>query len=215
MPFQLRTGKALAQSRHTLTLGFKKPARRMFKLPDEAASAARPNEISFELSEPGVIWIDFLAKQPGASMDLGPASLTFRYGDSFDIANELQGYERLLHDTMLGDHTLFTSADGIERLWEVSTPLLEQPPERASLRPRFVGPRSDRPARRPAPLAPALRRAPLAMADGVARVVRRGRPRGWHHHIIVHPNDNRRHEANSSVRSGGLQMAALKERRNA
>ena len=128
VPFQLRTGKALAQSRHTLTLGFKKPARRMFKLPDDAASAARPNEISFELSEPGVIWIDFLAKQPGASMDLGPASLTFRYGDSFDIANELEGYERLLHDTMLGDHTLFTSADGIERLWEVSTPLLEQPP---------------------------------------------------------------------------------------
>ena len=35
-------------------------------------------------------------------MDLGPASLTFRYGDSVDIANELEGYERLLHDTMLG-----------------------------------------------------------------------------------------------------------------
>jgi glucose-6-phosphate 1-dehydrogenase len=76
-----------------------------------------------------VIWIDFLAKQPGASMDLGPATLTFRYGDSFQIANELQGYERLLHDTMLGDHTLFTSADGIERLWEVATPLLDRPPK--------------------------------------------------------------------------------------
>lgn len=75
-----------------------------------------------------MIWIDFLAKQPGASMDLGVASLTFRYGDSFNIANELEGYERLLHDAMLADHTLFTSADGIERLWEISTPLLEQPP---------------------------------------------------------------------------------------
>jgi hypothetical protein len=30
---------------------------------------------------------------------------------------------------MHGDHTLFTSADGIERLWEVATPLLERPPE--------------------------------------------------------------------------------------
>jgi len=128
VPFQLRTGKALAYSRHTVTLGFKQPARRMFKLPDDASSAARANEISFELSEPGVIWVDFLAKQPGARMDLGHASLTFRYGDSFDVANELEGYERLLHDAMLGDHTLFTSADGIERLWEVSTLLLEQPP---------------------------------------------------------------------------------------
>jgi glucose-6-phosphate 1-dehydrogenase len=29
---------------------------------------------------------------------------------------------------MCGDHTLFNSAEGIERLWEVSTPLLESPP---------------------------------------------------------------------------------------
>jgi len=140
VPFQLRTGKALAQSRHTLTLGFKRPARRMFTLPDDEPSAARPNEISFELSEPGVIWIDFLAKQPGAKMNLGAASLTFRYGDSFDIANELQGYERLLHDTMLGDHTLFTSAHGIERLWEVVAPLLEQPPEARPYLPGSWGP---------------------------------------------------------------------------
>ncbi len=59
VPFQLRTGKALAESRHTVTLGFKEPARRMFKLPDDASAAARPNEISFELSEPGAISIDF------------------------------------------------------------------------------------------------------------------------------------------------------------
>jgi len=128
VPFQLRTGKALAESRHSVTLGFKQPARPMFPLPDDASAVARSNEISFELSEPGVIWIDFLAKQPGASMDLGAAALTFRYRDSFTVANELEGYERLLHDAMLGDHTLFTSAEGIERLWEVSTPLLEQPP---------------------------------------------------------------------------------------
>jgi glucose-6-phosphate 1-dehydrogenase len=140
VPFQLRTGKALAQSRHTFTLGFKRPARRMFKRPEDASSSARPNEISFELSEPGVIWIDFLAKRPGATMDLGAASLTFRYRDSFDIANELEGYERLLHDTMLGDHTLFTSAHGVERLWEVSAPLLEQPPNASAYTPGSWGP---------------------------------------------------------------------------
>lgn len=44
------------------------------------------------------------------------ADLTFHYRDSFDVANDLEGYERLLHDCMLGDHTLFTRADGIERL---------------------------------------------------------------------------------------------------
>jgi glucose-6-phosphate 1-dehydrogenase len=127
VPFYLRTGKAMAASRHTITLGFKEPARDMF---DSLRSrgVARPNELTFELSDPGVIWVDFLAKTPGAATTLGPASLTFRYGDSFDVANDLEAYERLLHDAMLGDHTLFTRADGIERLWEVSAPVLERPP---------------------------------------------------------------------------------------
>ena len=40
----------------------------------------------------------------------------------------LEAYERLIHDAMVGDHTLFNTAEGIERLWEVSTPLLEDPP---------------------------------------------------------------------------------------
>ena len=32
----------------------------------------------------------------------------------------LEAYERLIHDAMSGDHTLFTTAEGIERLWELS-----------------------------------------------------------------------------------------------
>jgi glucose-6-phosphate 1-dehydrogenase len=40
----------------------------------------------------------------------------------------LEAYERLIHDAMTGDRTLFTTAEGVERLWEVSAPLLEHPP---------------------------------------------------------------------------------------
>jgi glucose-6-phosphate 1-dehydrogenase len=54
--------------------------------------------------------------------------MTFKYGESFCSAVGLEAYQRLLHDAMIGDHTLFTRADGIERLWEVSTPLLQKPP---------------------------------------------------------------------------------------
>ncbi len=141
VPFQLRTGKAMAESRHTVTLGFKEPARGMFEhVAETSVARTRPNELTFELSDPGVIWVDFLAKKPGAKMALGAASLTFRYADSFDIANELEAYERLIHDCMLGDHTLFTRADGIERLWEVATPLLERPPEPEPYPPGSWGP---------------------------------------------------------------------------
>jgi glucose-6-phosphate 1-dehydrogenase len=36
-------------------------------------------------------------------------------------------YERLILDAMRGDHTLFTTAEGIEGLWEKATPLLDAP----------------------------------------------------------------------------------------
>lgn len=39
----------------------------------------------------------------------------------------LEAYERLIYDAVRGDHTLFTSAEGIERLWE-SRPLIDNPP---------------------------------------------------------------------------------------
>jgi glucose-6-phosphate 1-dehydrogenase len=29
---------------------------------------------------------------------------------------------------MIGDQSLFTRSDGVERVWEISTPLLEHPP---------------------------------------------------------------------------------------
>jgi glucose-6-phosphate 1-dehydrogenase len=132
VPIYLRTGKAMAATRRAVTLGFKEPIHDMFNRPSNSGvRTPRPNELTFELSDPGVIWVDFLAKEPGTTTALGPASLTFRYGESFDTANDLEAYERLLHDTMLGDHTLFTRADGIERLWEISTPLLERPPRPA------------------------------------------------------------------------------------
>jgi glucose-6-phosphate 1-dehydrogenase len=40
----------------------------------------------------------------------------------------LEAYERLIHDAMRGDHTLFNSAEGIERLWDLSRPVLADPP---------------------------------------------------------------------------------------
>lgn len=58
----------------------------MFARAEAAAAAAHPNELTFELSDPGTIWVDSLAKEPGPSMKLGAASLTSRHGDSFDVA---------------------------------------------------------------------------------------------------------------------------------
>jgi glucose-6-phosphate 1-dehydrogenase len=88
----------------------------------------RVNEIVIDFADPGSITVEFMAKVPGPDMSLGETSMTFRYADSFAQANALEGYERLILLAMLGDQSLFTRADGIERIWEISEPLLTSPP---------------------------------------------------------------------------------------
>ena len=74
------------------------------------------------------------------TMSLAPAPFSFRYEDTFRIANQLEAYERLIHDALVGDRTLFTRADGIERLWDVSAPVLSEPPASHSYEPGSWGP---------------------------------------------------------------------------
>ena len=130
VPFYLRSGKRMAQSKHVLTVAFKQPPRRMFPLDcEQIAEPLGHDHLSFELGDPGSISASFLAKVPGPRIRLGEAHMHFSYGDSFG-GNEaaLDPYERLIHDVMLGDRTLFTSSDAIERLWEISEPVLTEPP---------------------------------------------------------------------------------------
>jgi glucose-6-phosphate 1-dehydrogenase len=122
VPFFLRTGKALAQGRRVITLVFHKPEHDLF------GGDHRPAALSFEIAEPGGLTLHMLAKEPGPEMVLGRAPLQFRYKTAKGERNELEAYQRLLHDAMTGDRTLFTRARGIERLWEVAQPLLVAPP---------------------------------------------------------------------------------------
>ena len=74
-------------------------------------------------------------------MELGTAHMRFNYSDSFGGAGRaLDAYERLIHDVMVGDRTLFTSSDAIERLWQISEPVLEQPAPAVAYEPGSWGP---------------------------------------------------------------------------
>ena len=73
-------------------------------------------------------------------MRLDKQSLQFALHETGRHADLLEAYERLIYDAMSGDHTLFTSAEGIERLWERSKPLLENPPPVRPYQPGSWGP---------------------------------------------------------------------------
>ena len=142
VPFCLRTGKSLGASRQVVTLGFRQPPMRMFPVDVAGAPGGRGNELVIDFQDPGSITAQFLAKEPGPQLRIAPAHMTFRYADSFNAANDLEGYERLILDAMLGDQALFTRSDGIERLWEISMPLLDHPPAVEPYQPGSWGPDS-------------------------------------------------------------------------
>jgi glucose-6-phosphate 1-dehydrogenase len=139
VPFLLRSGKAMESSRQVITVGLREPTLRMFDL--DRHSHSRPgNELVIDFSDPGSVTANFLAKEPGPDMRLGSASMVFKYDDSFNAANDLEGYERLILEAMLGDQAMFTRSDGIERLWEISAPLIDNPPLPESYVPGSWGP---------------------------------------------------------------------------
>jgi glucose-6-phosphate 1-dehydrogenase len=142
VPFYLRSGKRLAESRHLLTIAYKQPPRRMFPLDcDQIVEAFGHDHLTFELGDPGSISASFLAKVPGPTIELGEAHMRFSYADTFGgVESALDAYERLIHDVMVSDRTLFTSSDAIERLWEISEPVLGQPPPTLPYEPGSWGP---------------------------------------------------------------------------
>ena len=127
VPFFLRTGKRLGEQRRLLTIAFREPPRQMFRAARAFVEDYGPDHISFDRGNPGGIITSFLAKVPGPQMRLGQARMEFSYEGSFGTQG-LEPYERLMYDAMLGDRTLFTTAEGIENLWATSSDLLRDPP---------------------------------------------------------------------------------------
>jgi len=126
VPFYLRTGKRLAEGQRIISIAFREPPRSMFPA-DSGVGAQGPDHLTFDLADASKMSLSFYGKRPGPGMRLDKLSLQFALHDTSHIGDVLEAYERLILDAMRGDHTLFTTAEGIERLWEVSTLLLASP----------------------------------------------------------------------------------------
>jgi len=127
VPFYLRTGKRLAEGQRIISIAFREPPKSMFPA-NSGVGAQGPDHLTFDLADASKMSLSFYGKRPGPGMRLDKLSLQFAMHDTGLIGDVLEAYERLILDAMRGDRTLFTTAEGIERLWQVSTPLLEAPP---------------------------------------------------------------------------------------
>ena len=141
VPFFLRTGKMMAEGQRIISIAFREPPKSMFPI-GSGIGAQGPDHLTFDLADASKMSLSFYGKRPGPGMRLDKLSLQFAMHDTGMVGEVLEAYERLILDAMRGDHTLFNTAEGIERLWEISTPLLENPPPVRLYPPGGWGPKS-------------------------------------------------------------------------
>jgi glucose-6-phosphate 1-dehydrogenase len=139
VPFYLRTGKRMAEGARIISIAFHEPPQSMFPA-GSGIGEFGPDHLTFDLDESSRLSLSFYGKRPGPLMTLDKLSMQFSIAEMEHRGDTLEAYERLIRDAMSGDHTLFTNSEGIERLWEVSTPLLEDPPELLLYAPGSWGP---------------------------------------------------------------------------
>jgi glucose-6-phosphate 1-dehydrogenase len=139
VPFYLRTGKRMAEGARVISIAFREPPKSMFPV-GSGVGAHGPDHLTFDLADASRLSLSFYGKRPGPGMRLDKQSLQFSLHETGRTADLLEAYERLIYDAMSGDHTLFSSAEGIESLWERSKPLLEHPPPVRPYAPGSWGP---------------------------------------------------------------------------
>ncbi len=99
-----------------------------------------PDHLTFDLADQSRMSLSFYGKKPGPGMKLDKLSMQFAMHDTGQSQAVLEAYERLILDALRGDHTLFTTAAGIETVWDLATPMLDDPPPVRVYQPGTWGP---------------------------------------------------------------------------
>jgi len=134
VPFFIRAGKALGARATEFRLIFRRPPRLAFLDEPKPLDA---NHLIFRIDPDPALRIVLLSKdtQGRASRDVCM---------DMDFAHELgmppEPYERLIHDALVGDRSLFTREDAVEETWRILQPLVDNPPPPMPYKPGSWGP---------------------------------------------------------------------------
>ena len=120
VPFYVRTGKALASRVTEIAVQFRRAPLALFGR--AGAPEIDPNVLAIRVQPDEGILLRFGAKVPGPGLNIRSVNMDFRYGSSFAVDSP-DAYETLLLDCMIGDSTLFTRDDEVERAWEILDPI--------------------------------------------------------------------------------------------
>ena len=121
VPFYIRTGKRLPTRVTEVVIHFKPTPHFLFSQNDVCQSC---NQLVIRIQPDEGILLKFGMKTPGAGFDVQNVNTDFHYSDLSNLRIP-SAYERLLHDTMKGDSTLFARTEEVLESWKFLTPVIE------------------------------------------------------------------------------------------
>lgn len=114
VPFYIRTGKRIKERTAEINIIYKKPSDKLFK----KGFKLENNILTVRVQPDEGISFKFNSKVPGNKIIIDSVDMDYCHECKFGPGSA-EAYERLLHDVMQGDQTLFTRWDEVENAWSI------------------------------------------------------------------------------------------------
>lgn len=121
VPFFARTGKRLPTRVTELVVHFQGTPHHIFSNTERSTTH---NQLIIRIQPDEGLLLKFGMKLPGGGYNVQDVNMDFHYSDLSDVYLPV-AYERLLHDCMLGDSTLYARGDAVESAWRFVDPVLK------------------------------------------------------------------------------------------
>ena len=116
VPFYIRAGKCLPVTCTEILVRLRRPPA-VFPSP-----GMKPNHVRFRISPEVTSAFGVMVKCEGDELTGAPMEMVANHGAR---PEEMDAYERVLHDAMIGDATLFAREDYVEEAWRIVDPAIK------------------------------------------------------------------------------------------
>jgi len=132
VPFYIRAGKSLAVTSTEIVCRLRKPPATL------SADMLKSNHLRFRISPDVAIAMGMTVMAPGETLAAQPVEMVANQEPN---AQDMDAYERVLGDAIVGDATLFAREDYVEEAWRIVDPLLATTTPVYSYEPGTWGPK--------------------------------------------------------------------------
>ena len=121
VPFILEAGKAMHKKSTKIIITFREPEPCFC----DGENHMQNNKVIFDIQPEEKITVRFFAKEHGLLTNIAQKDLAFSYHEDRSV-REIDAYEKVIYDAIIGDQVLFTNTDEVKHAWTFISSIMEK-----------------------------------------------------------------------------------------